>query len=1763
MKTKKMNILFKMMMLVFTISLVSCVGTIADKNSQSSFNMKGDEAAEVEKFSGLLSVTPVAHDKIELVFEPVDLEPAKVSYQIYINNSEYPFVLSGTSLENSKTVEGNYLYTMIGLNLNTSYEFNIKAILVGESKTSSRLDPNKALTTRTFSNETANFMGASSVELGIGNRSQDTVTVKWIPAEIKGTSLNIKANDPIAYEVIYWANGLNKVSKQFPNSIVNPTLNKASYEIITDLAPATTYFFQVRAIHKNYASQILNDASYKREANNRVVRVTTANEVNQDLAFINLNELVVSNPIEKRGREEVDLSWYAAWGNEGLYYYKIVYKKVNAAIFEHLQDQIGTFEDVQNDTDLTIVDMTSSDLRNTISGLTPKDWYQFKVFVCKSFTNPATDEECPIYTPYKSTQIKPVLSPFTGILTISNPSSLSNLKQLTLNFDAPMVDSGFLDQMIITCYNPTDYTKKIQLPLNGTATAAATGVTNCNSIRYLNAVTPMPSTTNGFSTLKQLAVEVDQNAMTTGNKTYCFSITPAITYTDLDPVLAMDVMSDPVVKCFTPKISPPTMAEFPGREDACTISGSSISVSWGAPTGGVYSNFVVFYKEKLNANDYFSFPDATAEYFANTQSQYNYATVTNSTFTYKINNLSEGKDYFVGVLALLSTTSPVVKEFSKFNTKTGECKLPTPKPIFSEWVDLLALGPKVDGLAEGLELGDETLEVKLYETFDNDNSPIEVLNTNPTFQLSQKEFSNGVARQDKDNPSLYYRASNEGMVRLVWKDISLTNGEYLSDFIRRDETDSGTNGTKPRANRLYGYKVYRSEDNRQSWVDLTTTGPIYPINIYQNTNVPTSYTKSGGVQTSVVSTIVNFDDYSVSNIKNTTLADDVEKARVYWYKVIPYFLGKEQDYGDTTNPDHHVIRVTLPPRNMALVHRQIANRASCLEMQKSINKRAGAHYSCSYNGIGASGLEMPWQKGNTVYDLGGDLLVDRFELGCAFTRGNKDGTSHRDNTFDAKKTTDLGNFQGCINTNGNLYEPFSTVAVPWGDQAKRVVPGDCFNRDRDVFSYIETNDPASCPVDPESSTDIAFYGRYRYPGARQDASNPSGSFRNLVSCNEKFNDLFPIFPSTFFTKVTHNNFPTQGEYGAIYHSRRQYDDSWDFSRTLTYLGAIQPGEKEGATDVSKKLIGISASNTQSGSRRGSACSVNLSYTNESGEYIPRWIPINNLISGIRSLSYDSDSNLLASRTKVLYDKKFSELMSDTDLYGSMEVSFPGGSGARSITNNFLKDKSILRVAVSNNSKLPPLEGMSQIDMAKACGEFKVQVGIKKTTGSFVPTSNVLSKRLFRKKEFSIAAAWPENYNEGTITALESGSSSNEGSCNNINKITSANSSSFLDRTFGAGSTYRPFYPHHSTDVNFNGLLMTGSAKLDATSTLDHSEKCVSRFGIQDLVGNVSELSSEEIFCDFRAETTAKMWVGDYRSGVEAAGIDKTKSLPYIPGYWYNSTKTGGGLLSTGAVRVMVEENIDNNTGACSTVDRTLPAISYLNGVNIIPIKKQDGTWNYDIIANTKSQDQAGIDSLRNGDGSFLTFGKDKLVAALDKSNKIKVSDYSYFNTVLGLPVLCGSGANCSINTDNQFGKTNVVLGNSGYDNMGVAEKYDYQYPESIKGRNIFREFINQSLINKNLIETVLPPLGQALYPVTNMGDVHPSEEPDFISYSDWSISRNSTTNTGDIIRFSNGGSVKNSATGRFTASIRGLSQEEERFINHTTAGRCVVMINDN
>ena len=84
------------------------------------------------------------------------------------------------------------------------------------------LDPAKSISTMTFSNETADFMGASSLVLGAGETGKNTIIVNWVPAVITGSNLNPKPKDPIAYEITYISEigGLVNLNNPFYNGCI-------------------------------------------------------------------------------------------------------------------------------------------------------------------------------------------------------------------------------------------------------------------------------------------------------------------------------------------------------------------------------------------------------------------------------------------------------------------------------------------------------------------------------------------------------------------------------------------------------------------------------------------------------------------------------------------------------------------------------------------------------------------------------------------------------------------------------------------------------------------------------------------------------------------------------------------------------------------------------------------------------------------------------------------------------------------------------------------------------------------------------------------------------------------------------------------------------------------------------------------------------------------------------------------------------------------------------------------------------------------------------------------------------------------------------------------------------------------------------------------------------------------------------------------------------------------------------------------------------
>jgi hypothetical protein len=108
----------------------------------------------------------------------------------------------------------------------------------------------------------------------------------------------------------------------------------------------------------------------------------------------------------------------------------------------------------------------------------------------------------------------------------------------------------------------------------------------------------------------------------------------------------------------------------------------------------------------------------------------------------------------------------------------------------------------------------------------------------------------------------------------------------------------------------------------------------------------------------------------------------------YYYVVKPIVDGLEVSASGAQNPTE--LKVVIPPDNMVLVHRWIANQSLCAMVGQST--RPNASYSCSFE----------WPGGGTTLDIGSGtqtgFFVDAFETGCNYSRGvcSNTGNSSKD-----------------------------------------------------------------------------------------------------------------------------------------------------------------------------------------------------------------------------------------------------------------------------------------------------------------------------------------------------------------------------------------------------------------------------------------------------------------------------------------------------------------------------------------------------------------------------------------------------------------------------------------------------------------------------------------------------------------------------------------------------------------------------------------------
>jgi hypothetical protein len=820
---KSLRNYYSIVILLCCFIMAGCVGTVQEAKPPESLKMTNPP--ETFPFNGIISARGISHSRVELEFFPQNADG--ITYNLYVNESNIPIPIDPQSL--LQIAGGRFLYTVENLLPDREYKFKITAL---NTKTAAVSTQENEAYARTYDNIVANFKGISKVSLVPGN-THGSILVDWIAPAMSGI-FTAGPYDPAHYEVtlISSIGGLGNLNNPFyagtdRRVILVPTpplraspLSNPSSSIIDGLLPGTQYYVQVRAINTLYQNfdedPSITSIPVSREKNTRFLSIRT-DSAGSLFDFMQNNVVLVNAP-GSDAFDKIDVFWQPGTGSFTGY-----------RIFITKYEDIGDFTIDDKLTEPTLVSMTSSgnyfsiapNLTNRrITGLDSYGQYQVKVALCKVVSCPiaATDPNAAIISELNSIIVRPILAPFNGLNSIQPPGQFSQVDTVRLTFDAPLVGVGFANLMEFYCVDPSDHSQMVTFDANNPIVSS--GVSNCDGL-YLD---------GSFPPLANYTSQRVRGLTTDGTREYCFAASPAII--GVGPELRIDLPGR-IVRCSYPEVFPPSVAQFPGLQNSCAVSGVKGNVSWNLPTGGIYSGFRVFWKEKTN-NMKFSFPEAVA----NGPGYFTSGDLTASTLSYEADNLMPGKTYQIGVLAFLDMPDPQVDLYSEYNLKVLDCVVPLPIATFKGFTRIFAVGPKVDGRVPN----DQTSKAPpksswFFEAMDSVGQPYEVAKTSnlvPDLSLNyvvppgRDHGIDFTQPFDGINDFNGYAMSKTGIISLAWEEVDMSFPEADTIFT------SATNQPPPpasRTGRKFGYKVYRSANNMLTWTELTiTNGLIYSMN---------------------------------------------------------------------------------------------------------------------------------------------------------------------------------------------------------------------------------------------------------------------------------------------------------------------------------------------------------------------------------------------------------------------------------------------------------------------------------------------------------------------------------------------------------------------------------------------------------------------------------------------------------------------------------------------------------------------------------------------------------------------------------------------------------------------------------------------------------------------------------------------------------------------------------------------------------------------
>lgn len=156
---------------------------------------------------------------------------------------------------------------------------------------------------------------------------------------------------------------------------------------------------------------------------------------------------------------------------------------------------------------------------------------------------------------------------------------------------------------------------------------------------------------------------------------------------------------------------------------------------------------------------------------------------------------------------------------------------------------------------------------------------------------------------------------------------------------------------------------------------LSGTGVIAGHNVYRKLKTETSFDYTKPInKTPLSSATRTYVDNGVNSFSPPL------QGSVYEYEIAPII----NSIPTQTNEVYKKMRVIVPNVNQAFVHRDIVNKRMCT-MIAATDIDSSNHNRCTYTGFGST------IDGNfAYYDIGNDLIVDRFEVGCNYSKSGCD-----------------------------------------------------------------------------------------------------------------------------------------------------------------------------------------------------------------------------------------------------------------------------------------------------------------------------------------------------------------------------------------------------------------------------------------------------------------------------------------------------------------------------------------------------------------------------------------------------------------------------------------------------------------------------------------------------------------------------------------------------------------------------------------------------